>query len=308
MVGTCDQLDYSSIIYDVQIPKPFIYGYLVANTVLCLLIIATNSILIHAIRRLGKLKIVSFQFILYLSISDLFVGIVQLPLQFSIVSPQPESIDTKTLCSQFAIYFVSQMSAGMTIILAIDRYIHMKYLSRWNEIVTKRRAVIVTTGCTIMNLITTGILILSTVYRFYFFFKCIYLPTCLMVLIYLSIIYIQTYNYIRRRVRSMKMHNANTAKSTTIRNPEHEFAKLMISVIACLIICYLPSIIFSIIKTIVIKHGCVNDYLKYAILWSYTMTYVNSMTNAVIIICGNKQVKSFVIGMFTGTPNQSRQE
>ena len=291
----------SSIVYDVQIPKPFIYAYLVVNSILCLLIVAANSILIHAIRKLDKLKKVSFKFILYLSISDISIGIIQLLLQFSIILPQPGSIDAKTFGGQYAIYFASHMSGGMTVILAIDRYIHMKHLSRCNDIITKRRANIAIIGCTIINLITNGVLMVSTVYKFMFLYRMVLLPMCFIIMIGLSIVYIRAYFCIRRRVRSMGMHNANRAeRKTGVRNPENEFARLVIPIIASLIICYLPSIILGTIQTIANRYGHISDYLKYAVVWSYTMAYLYSLINAIIIIIGNKQVRLYVIGMFTG--------
>ena len=288
----------SPIIYDIRIPKGYIYFYLATNTLLCLLIITINSILIQAIRRLGKLRKISFQFIFYLSISDIGVGIVHLSLQFSVVTPQPRTIDTKTLVSQFAIYFVSFMSGGMTVILAVDRYIHMKYFSTCNEIITKRRGCMMITGCIISNLFVAATLNISSVYKFFFIYRIIFVPIIIIAMVGLSFIYLRAYISIRKRVRGTNIHDRKHAWQQEIRNPEHEFAKLVVFIIASLIICYLPSIIIGNVHTFAIRNGNSSDYLKYAAAWSYTMAYLNSMTNAIIIITGHMEVTSFVKGMF----------
>ena len=290
----------SPIIYDIQIAKGYIYFYLITNTLLCLLIITINSILIHAIRRLGKLKKVSFQFIFYLSISDIGVGIVHLALQFSVVTPQPRTIDAKTLIGQFAIYFVSFMSGGMTVILAVDRYIHMKYFSRCNEIITKRRGCMMTIGCIVSNLFVAATLNISSMFKFFFIYRIMFVPILVIAMVGLSFMYLKAYISIRKRVRSTNLHNRTQAWQQEIRNPEHEFAKLVVFIIASLIICYLPSIIMGNIHTIAIRNGNSSDYLKYAAAWSYTMAYLNSMTNAIIIISGHREVTSFVKDMFRG--------
>ena len=298
----------STIVYDVRVPKLLIWVYLIFNTILCLLIIAINSILIHAIRKLGKQKKVSFQFILCMNVSDILIGIIQLLLQLSILLPQPESLDAKTMCAQFAIYFVSQMSGGSTILLGIDRFVHMKYLTRYNELMTKRRANMMIAASIVINFITSTLLTVSSAHKFFFYYNIILFPSYVIAMVCLFIIYLRAYLSVKQRVKSIGLHTMRKPTGNRASNPEHKFVKMMLLILTCLFICYLPSVILGMVQTILLRHGPLSDYMKYAVICSYTIAYVNSMVNAILIIIANNQVKCYIIGMFNKSSNRQDRE
>lgn len=298
----------SSVFYDKQLSKHFVCAYLVGNTALCILIIAANSVLIHALRKLGKLKAVSFILALCLSIADICVGIAQLPVQFLLLLPQPASIDAKTICAQFAIFFFSHMSGGITITMTFDRYIHMKYSSKYNDIMTKRRLIVIFVVIFGVDLMLTCILTVSSFYSFNRYMIVTLSLSYALSMLYIFITYTRTYVCIRSQVRATNIRNIATVNGRRIRNPEHRFARMMVFILGCLFICYLPSIVISIVRAITELHGNEVKNLKYAVLCSYSLAYCNSFSNSLIIILGNNQVKRRVISIFTSLPCLIRED
>ena len=102
-----------------------------------------NIFIIYALRKLKKLNNISFWFLYWLSISDLFVGLSGFTLDISFVS----------CLSRFNCYWIPYIyavrsyftgySARLTIIIAVDRSIRMKSLYNYNSIMTKWKANIV---------------------------------------------------------------------------------------------------------------------------------------------------------------------
>ena len=102
-----------------------------------------NIFIIYGLQKLKKLSNISFWLIYWLSISDLFVGLSGFTLDISYVSCL-----TRLNCYWLRYFFEVRAfflgySVRLTIIIAIDRSIRMKYLLKYNSIMTKTKANIV---------------------------------------------------------------------------------------------------------------------------------------------------------------------
>ena len=99
-----------------------------------------NMFIIYALRKLKKLSSISFWFLYWLSISDLFVGLSGFILDINAGSCLT-GLNCHWVPYTLAVrsYFVSY-SARLTIVIAIDRSIRMKYLYKYNSIMTKTKA------------------------------------------------------------------------------------------------------------------------------------------------------------------------
>ena len=102
-----------------------------------------NIFIIYALRKLKKLDNISFWFLYWLSISDLFLGLSGFALDINFVSCLSR-FNCHWLPYIYAVrsYFIGY-SARLTTIIAIDRSIRMKYLNKYNTIMTKTKANIV---------------------------------------------------------------------------------------------------------------------------------------------------------------------
>ncbi len=92
--------------------------------------ILINSFLINALRKLKKLHTMSFKFILLLSVSNLCDGVNS--VSFAILH-QLLAYGSEKLTTTIALtlkYFFAQFSFTMISIIAIDRYIQLRYFSK----------------------------------------------------------------------------------------------------------------------------------------------------------------------------------
>ena len=99
-----------------------------------------NIFIIYALRKLKKLNNISFWFLYWLSISDLFVGLSGFTLDINFVSCLSR-FNCHWILNLYIVrsYFIGY-SARLTTIIAIDRSIRMKYLHKYNTIMTKTKA------------------------------------------------------------------------------------------------------------------------------------------------------------------------
>ena len=110
---------------------------------LYLLSILINSFLIYAVWRQKKLNIISFQFVACLSCSDILLCLFGLPMAVIFISAsrslQVQFYDALVILDILNALFTNT-STGMILIIAVDRFIHMRYLLRYREVMTKYRA------------------------------------------------------------------------------------------------------------------------------------------------------------------------
>ena len=132
--------------------------FLIPKIALAVLAVATNAFLIHALRKLDKLKTISFKFVLSLCISDISLGVVLLifePIIYYSMSDLDTILKYSKISGFFIFSFVS-LSAILTICIAVDRFIHMKYLLKYRLIMTKFRAMMMIIISTIVSFLFSG--------------------------------------------------------------------------------------------------------------------------------------------------------
>ena len=116
---------------------PFIRAYI---GVVTLFNLTGNSVLLWALRKTGQTKTISFRFIITMSISDLILNTANLiNMLVTIAFEEDTKICWITLFCHFLISTCNTFSFIMVALIALDRYLHMRYLQRYPSIVTKRR-------------------------------------------------------------------------------------------------------------------------------------------------------------------------
>ena len=121
----------------------------VINTAIALFSIFGNAFLIYALKKTRQTTTVSLQLILLMSFSDLITGITAISLINALLWKELDSICQIKIATAFIHIVFGGFSFGAVFLIALDRFLHMKYLQRYPIIVTKRRAhlVIVTIFC-----------------------------------------------------------------------------------------------------------------------------------------------------------------
>eukprot|EP00794_Sanderia_malayensis_P006789 gene6789-7555_t len=278
----------------------FIYRYFcIPNIIVALISIFVNSFLIHALRRLKKLRNISHKLFLTLCISDICSSVSLLMTEpgFLILSDDKD-IAIVNACSGISLYMFCQFSALTIMSVAVDRYIHMKHLNKYSSIMTERRAVIIVFGNVMASILSTIIAIgnffglASALVPSLGLFAVQAIVTCL---------YLKAYRSIKRRTLSIAMRNRATGISLQVNNivgiggrvwsnsPNQDYSKSVLFVLASLWVFYTPSVIFMATN----RADIGGDGLTIAFYSSLFLLYVNASLNGIIFIIFNRQLRKY---------------
>eukprot|EP00795_Rhopilema_esculentum_P016824 gene16824-8290_t len=298
MTKTTDNKWQNTMIYELKLPIGYTIIYLVVNTITCFIIIGVNSALIHALMKLKKLKSYSYLFIYCMSISDVCIGITQLPMTFAPLLKQPQSPGTLTLIAHYIPFFLYNVSGGMIFIVSIDRFIHMKYLTKYSAVMTKKTAGLLIAANIITSLLLSAFLAMASIKKVYLYYKITSSPiyACFMILI--CHLYVRTYLSVRKRAAATNLNQNTTGQlANETRIAERQLAKCTMKIISSMIICFLPSLILSSIEPFLTLRGDAREYFKFALLWTYSLASYNSAMNAIFVILQTKQIKKYLLNI-----------
>ena len=171
--------------------------------------VIVNGVIACVLKKHKKTRIVKFFFICCLSISDVMVGVVSLILHSLWLNRKSKIYTTAVVSAVDTLfrYFVS-LSGSIILIIAIDRCIHMKYLTRYNEMMTHFRARVLL----LANILFEMLLIIPPLLSpedasFWYYFGLNIFHTASTLMIYA--IYVKTYFAIRHQVAALKIDEGN---------------------------------------------------------------------------------------------------
>ena len=265
-------------------------NFFAPNLIIGTLMVVTNSILIHGIRKLHKLQSVSWRLILALSVSSTSHGIVVVISSISLRLMRDEKSYNVTLVACTPLLFIFGINSYyMIVIITIDRYIHIKFPLRYNIIMNQRKSKFLICGSLIASIITTCLSITG------FYFKKDLATLSAMSIIatlFLAIIillYYHAYMTIKKRTRgisNVQMSGPNH------RNPSKAFHKAVLLSVSSMMICCIPYFIIKPLPHYFINNTTIKT-LEYA---SDVFIFANSCTTAVIMIYLDKGLHKFVRG------------
>ena len=109
------------------------------NFMISSLNIIGNAFLIYALKVTGQTKAMSIKFIVFLSISGLINGITGLCTISMLLWEQFEGSCFLKIVTQVTLGSTNPFSSATIVVIAVDRYFHMKYLLRYPVIVNNKR-------------------------------------------------------------------------------------------------------------------------------------------------------------------------
>lgn len=287
------------------------------NTISGLANIIINLYLVYGILKLELVKKTSYKFILFLCISDICVGIFpQQTLTALLLSKTGVNRCLLEITTQAFQAAFCQFSVIMILIITVDRYLHMNYLTRYNRYMTTKRALLLL----LMNLLTCVVLVIlsvtASIYHFYFTMHTVVLILNSLIFTIILVGYTKTYFSLRNRVNDIQFGKYNlpamsasafiiTSKSlpttetlqSAKRKQKHHlnFAKPMIFVLLTLAVCYLPY--FTIVTLVTYVRFRQRQFVDYKntrtilLFWSLQLVYLNSTLNGIIVIISCKVLR-----------------
>ncbi len=261
--------------------------------VLCVLL---NSVLIHVLKKLKKLETTSFKFILMLSISDTGLGVLSICF-CSICLFFKGKVNSAFFISMYILfYWFGMFSFGMISVISVDRYIHMRYLTHYNTMMTNRRGMIIVGATAFISACFAVLLVCGRLFGFAFDVQIVInlIVACWIIIVFL--LYIKAYKAIRCRTQQMQLDDSLPQTASERRNASREFSRAVLVILCTLVTCYTPYLIFSLKRYRMSKDDNeLNVFLEYV---AFCFVSANSSLNAIIMLTFNKDLRNFLLRIF----------
>ena len=286
---------YSLLCY---VPKDHAIGLLTTNALFLLISLPLNLFLCYAILKLRLLNRTSFRFILALTISDLCSILILEPLyivQYTSAFKGNISSHNWQLVTQFCGFSSCQFSGVMILMIALDRYLHMKYLNNYPSVMTEKRSTILILINAATSLICAILFTISSIYGFFFYVNIVYLFADLAVFLTCYLVYLQAFLTLRANVADSNIRN-DTSRNN-IRRADVKFAKGVLFIMLALSICYMPYFITSIAVALEKRNrnNGVNQSLAAGLYWSMELVLAVPFINTILLVSFNKKLKNFML-------------
>lgn len=295
--------------------------------------IMLNSFLIHALRKIKKLNTTSYRCVLYLSVSDILVGLFG-TLQISISIARNELSQGVFLAtwkiSSFCNLFFLNATLNFILIIAIDRFFHMKYLVRYNSVMTKGKEAVLVLANVIFTMHTMVIAYIIPMfqtdwmlrnYNAYVIYKLILSFIYITLVFSIFAIYTLTYVSIRKRIGNGGSINdgptPNTVSNINVRHrnrrsPDQEFAKSVVFIVISLLICSLPNLCVAMANNIIgfsreTKSAHRDKIFSHLFEWTYFTVVMNGSLNVIILISCSRQLRQYTRRTFSSFTNMTNE-
>ena len=258
--------------------------------------LVANIIVIAGLCRTRQLGTTVNNLFLCLSITDACIAVVVQTLVgvlFTFFREKP--MCGLEVATQFLTFLFGHASGFTIVAVGIDRYVHMKYLQKYNAIMTRTRAKIMI-GVSFTSAIGMGLAYtLSTVYNKYQWVNMIILLADLSAVIIIYVAYIEAYSRVKKHVKSTRglRKGAKNAPSYAM-----SMITTILLILGAVFVCYVPYVIAGTIGfyQVQIKGRILSRNTAFLIYLTYLLVYLNSCLNAVIFIYKNDPVRKFFLG------------
>lgn len=289
--------------YQAKLPEGQAAALCTINILVLLINVAINAVLCHAIVKLKLLSTISYRLVMVLNISDLCIAFIEQPLMSIGYLYAFHGVNQATniqLVIQFGSFSLCQFSGVMILIIALDRYLHMKYLNRYATVMTSRRACILLLSNFFLSLACGILYTLSSLYGFFFHVNIILLFVDSSILLSSFLLYLSAFMSLRKRTAdSQAFPNQPNALESSVRRADVQFMKGILFIILSLSACYMPFFIIGIHTSLLRRasHSEVSLAWTLALYWSMQTVCLVPFINSLLFFVFNKKLKNYVYGM-----------
>ena len=296
---------------DPQFEDWFLISIITVNMVASLFDILINLSLMCAICKLKLLKKISYRFIIALCISDTCIGAIVQPLLTArlLLTNKATRTIVRLVYQFFAITFCN--GTGMLICtISLDRYIHMRYLQRYSDHMSTKKANALLVGVVLSSTCMGVAITIAAIKGHVLYVSSIVLVVNFVALLAIAIFYTRAYLSIKKRLANTKIKTSNVSRGRKFPRPDLTFAKGMLLILISLIICYIPYLVIGGIVALLSDTASTNEQytLQMAFYWSLVFTYFVSFINAMILFIFDGKLKSFAKAFFKRTHRPRNQE
>ena len=256
------------------------------NILIGILNVAGNAILIWALRRTGQTKTISLQFIAIMSASDLASGIVGMVFLTITTIEKYQGSQLLKFVTQVILLTCNSFSVLMIVLIALDRYLHMRFLDQYSTVFTNKRRYLAVIISFIIAISTSIAVILMIYYKIYLAVQLIYFISTIVALSSILILYNKALRALRR--------NAHQITRTIIhQNKALGNAAKRISI--CIFVLTAPIAIFLMIDNVNMELRFMDESVINTCKWySYITFLANGFCSSVIFISQNIPIRRFL--------------
>ena len=291
---TC--LEHLEVIFNIRsVLLPWIQAY---NIFIGILNITGNAILIWALRRTGQTKTISFQFITIMSLSDLSIGTIGIVCLTLILTEQYREYCWLRLATLAALNTFIYFSAFMVFLIALDRYLHMKYLERYSSKFTKKRGYLLV----IISFLSAFLIGLNYIRPYsqkaYNIFQLMIILMAILYLISVILLY-------RRALHILRVKGHQVTRSIISQNRALGKAAKRVSI--CFTILIGTIIFYHILDSINKRVATIDSDILITYFWFAYITFLgNGFCSSIIFISHNIKIQKLLKRMVMGHWNSIR--
>lgn len=274
-----------------------------------LLIVFGNIMVLLVLRRVQRIKVTTRMFMVSLSMADLFVGCILIPLRVNEVFYAPWT-RTITWCQLSISMNILNLTASALnlLVMIIDRWFYIRIPLRYDKIVTRRRsAVVIATVWTFVLSISfvpifSGLALqanagrnnvdhlckyATTLKRGYLYFMVAGGVICLLTF---SIVYFNVVNIANKQIikirRQLPPGSISSAELKYLKHREKRNTRMLACLIATFYVCWIPEIVA---ESLSINDG---EYVTqpFIVVISF-LVYSNSYCNCAVYYFCNKEFR-----------------
>ena len=256
------------------------------NAIVSVLSIAGNSLLIWGLNKTGQTITISFQFIILMSSSDLITGMSSLVLLTLVPWKYYSKNCWLALLTQFLLGLYNLFSFSMLNLIALDRYLHIKYMARYPLVFTKKRGYILAILSLFCAAAYNAFLLLPLHLRI-----SSILQSGFTVVLYLFIFaIIILYNHAMRELR----RKANQI-SRRVGTQSRVLLKAAKRIVLCTILLTLPLAVIFILGFLKKYRGFLDISIQYVYRWFAYITFlVNAFCSSCIFMLQNRPIRQLL--------------
>ena len=289
MTNNCNSLHPSIQEFSQQV----LWTLRITNSCIALLNIIGNSFLIYALKRTGQITNMSLQLIVLMSASDCINGIADLSFTNIILWNGNNSLCYLSVVARLINHLVLGFSFTTVLLIAIDRFLHMRYFQRYQIIVTKRRGRILCLLLFALEIIVAFIHSMPFLKHGKRIGNLVYASCATLITISVIILYYKTVRTINCRVLSMH----NPVMQSTMSHSK-ALMNVALSISICTVFFLTPYIIAGIILEVGRRnHATSSKEIAIFIWFSYIALHTNGVCSCFIFIVQNTPVKRLLKGM-----------
>eukprot|EP00794_Sanderia_malayensis_P008058 gene8058-8921_t len=313
--------------WPLDVPREHLTSWGVVCVILAPLVVILNAILIRAMVKTRDTKSITSHFIIIMSISDIAIGSLVLPMIFGMVMFDCLRHNCAyQSATQFFAYAVGYTSFFLLIAIAVDRYIRMTLLTKYESVMNKFRM-----KCAVVAVIFVSMIFaVETVLYLSFPIHMVAISLNVLLIIVIYAVYASMlYRLDKQSVPpSTPPSNARSCEKSrgrslirrrrSRRKRDIAVAKTVKILVGTIFVMYMP---YNIISPVWLYYKLNTEdgpslVLNVAVFWSYIVLFLNSIANVFVYAHGNSKIGNYLMSWFRqagrkqdeSTENKSYQE